>query len=545
MKKNLVILGLVGSVVDAGHGPTRWDRWRPTVDLCRHAALPIDRLELLTQKKHDKLAHQIREDIATVSPQTNVREHNIEFDNPWDFQTVYAALLDFARSYPFNPEKEDYLVHITTGTHVAQICLFLLTEAHYFPARLIQTSPPRAKASPTDEGDNVGGYTIIDLDLSKYDKIASRFQQEQTAGLSFLKGGIETRNAEFNRLIERIEKVAVASKSPLLLMGPTGAGKSQLARRIYELKKSRRQVSGHFVEVNCATIRGDSAMAALFGHTKGAFTGAVNARPGLLRTADTGILFLDEIGELGIDEQAMLLRALEEKRFLPVGSDTETKSDFQLLAGTNCDLAANVAAGEFREDLFARINTWTFQLPALKHRKEDIEPNINYELAQFARIHGSNVTFNKEARERFSQFATSAAAEWRRNFRDLNAAINRMATLAGGAGARITLREVEDEIQQLTQSWRTADPAHCESDAVLARYLSQKDIANLDRFDRVQLEDVLKVCESAKSLSDAGRELFAASRQKKTGPANDADRLRKYLARFGLAWADIISRDHQ
>jgi transcriptional regulatory protein RtcR len=282
-------------------------------------------------------------------------------------------------------------------------------------------------------------------------------------------------------------------------------------------------------------------MAALFGHTKGAFTGAISARPGLLRTADAGILFLDEIGELGIDEQAMLLRALEEKRFLPVGSDTETKSDFQLIAGTNCDLNANVAAGKFRDDLFARINTWTFPLPGLKHRKEDIEPNINYELAQFARVHGSNVTFNKEARERFSHFATSAAAEWRRNFRDLNAAINRMATLAGGAGARITLREVEDEIQQLTQSWRTADPTQSENTAILARYFSPRDIETLDRFDRVQLEDVLKVCESAKSLSDAGRELFAASRQKKTGPANDADRLRKYLARFNLAWSNIIS----
>jgi transcriptional regulatory protein RtcR len=116
-----------------------------------------------------------------------------------------------------------------------------------------------------------------------------------------------------------------------------------------------------------------------------------------------------------------------------------------------------------------------------------------------------------------------------------------MATLAGGAGARITLREVEDEIQQLTDSWRSADPQAAQGDTILARYLSAKDIENLDRFDRVQLEDVLKVCESAKSLSDAGRELFAASRQKKTGPANDADRLRKYLARFNLSWSDIVS----
>ncbi len=233
-----------------------------------------------------------------------------------------------------------------------------MTEAHYFPAKLIQTSPTsKITGSRADAKVDAGGYAIIDLDLSKYDKIATRFAQEQTESLSFLKSGIETQNAAFNALIEQIERVAIHSKSPLLLMGPTGAGKSQLARRIYELKKARRQVDGPFVEVNCATIRGDAAMSALFGHVKGAFTGALASRPGLLRAAHGGVLLLDEVGELGLDEQAMLLRAVEEKRFLPVGSDAEVKSDFQLIAGTNKDLALAVEAREFRDDLLAmRIN---------------------------------------------------------------------------------------------------------------------------------------------------------------------------------------------
>ena len=125
-------------------------------------------------------------------------------------------------------------------------------------------------------------------------------------------------------------------------------------------------------------------MSALFGHTKGAFTGAVNERKGHLRSASDGLLFLDEIGSLGSDEQAMLLRALEEKSFFPLGSDREVKSDFQLVAGTNSDLAAGVREGKFREDLLARINLWTFKLPSLKERIEDIEPNLQYELEQFA-----------------------------------------------------------------------------------------------------------------------------------------------------------------
>ncbi len=538
-QKKQVIIGLLGTVVDAGSGATRWQRWRPTVAMCRHEGLRVDRIELIAQKKFARLAEQVTEDIRTVSPTTEVRQHEVEFNDPWDFQEVYSALLDFAKKYPFAPEREEYLIHITTGTHVAQICLFLLTEAHYFPAKLLQTSPPRGEDGKRSSA--AGGFSIIDLDLSKYDKIASRFAVEQTESLSFLKSGIETRNPAFNKLIEQIERVSIHSKAPLLLMGPTGAGKSQLARRIFELKKFRRQVAGNFIEVNCATIRGDAAMSALFGHTKGAFTGAIGPRAGLLRAADSGVLFLDEVGELGVDEQAMLLRALEEKRFLPVGSDVEVRSDFQLIAGTNKDLSLEVDAGRFREDLFARINLWTFRLPPLKERREDIEPNVEYELEQFARVNGNNVTFNKEARDRFLAFAISAGAEWRRNFRDLNAAINRMATLAGGGGgARITLAQVEEEMRHLAASWRTGGGGAGAGggDGVLARHLSTKAIDSLDRFDRVQLEEVLRVCEGARSLSDAGRELFAASRQKKKAP-NDADRLRKYLARFALNWSDL------
>ncbi len=193
-------------------------------------------------------------------------------------------------------------------------------------------------------------------------------------------------------------------------MGPTGAGKSRLARRIFELKKSRHAVNGSFVDVNCATLRGESSMSALFGHVKGAFTGAAQERAGLLRTANHGVLFLDEVGELGLDEQAMLLRALEEKTFLPLGSDREAHSDFQLIAGTNRNLLSAVEDGRFREDLLARINLWTFTLPGLRDRHEDLEPNLQFELDQYAERSGARVTFNREARSRFLDFALSPAA---------------------------------------------------------------------------------------------------------------------------------------
>jgi transcriptional regulatory protein RtcR len=115
---------------------------------------------------------------------------------------------------------------------------------------------------------NPAAYRLIDLDLSKYDRIAMRFRQEMDDDITFLKSGIETRNKAFNALIERIERVAMKSTDPVLITGPTGAGKSNLAKRIYELKKTRRQLKGDFIEINCATLRNDAAMSALFGHKK-------------------------------------------------------------------------------------------------------------------------------------------------------------------------------------------------------------------------------------------------------------------------------------
>lgn len=536
MTKKSVVIGLLGPVLDNGKGAARWEKWRPTVALCQHADFVIDRLELLYQAQFIALANMVEADIKQVSPETLVRRHAVEFQNAWDFQEVYGALHDFARGYKFNTEREDYLVHITTGTHVAQICLFLLVESRRLPARLIQTSPgsPRAELVP-------GGMEIIDLDLSKYDAIASRFKQERREAVSFLKSGIETRNKDFNRLIARIEQVAIRSRAPILLTGETGVGKSQLARRIYELRKSRNQVKGAFVEINCATLRGDTAMSTLFGHTRGSFTGANTARDGLLKTANGGILFLDEIGELGADEQAMLLRALEEKRFLPVGSDKETESNFQLLAGTNQDLSRCVTEGKFREDLYARINLWTFRLPTLHERAEDIEPNLDYELEQFAVREGAIVSFNKEARERYLTFAVSRGARWSGNFRDLNASVTRMATLA--PAGRITPAIVEEEIERLRAAWRGVTSAHESSledkaNQDLKLLIDKETLTAIDSFDRVQLAYVIGVCQASGTLSEAGRRLFNSSRENKR-TANDADRLRKYLTRFGLEWQTV------
>lgn len=527
--KKTVVIGFVGTQLDSGKAAGRWEKWRPTVALTQREDLVIDRFELLFSPRHEALVQQLVADIAEVSPETRVNPVSLDIADPWDFGEVYGALFDFATGYPFNTETEEYWIHITTGTHVAQICLFLMAEARYLPGPLLQTSPPKRQGTG-----EVGSYVLIDLDLSKYDPIAQRFARRQSDAIALLKSGIATRNEQFNRVITEIEQVAVRSKAPILLLGPTGAGKSFLAKRVYELKKARRQIDGRFVEVNCATLRGDGAASALFGHVKGAFTGALAERAGLLRGANRGLLFLDEIGELGPDEQAMLLKAIEEKRFFPVGSDREVGSDFQLIAGTHRDLRREVAAGRFREDLFARINLWTYELPSLASRPEDIEPNLDYLLAQYSTELGRMVRFNTEARRKYLAFAQSPAARWSGNFRDLGASVMRMATLA--EGGRISDGLVETEIARLRSLWEPAGAPVC---GLVEQLLPAAALDRLDLFDRLQLESVLRVCRESKSLSEAGRKLFAVSRENRAS-SNDADRLRKYLARFGLEWKGLV-----
>ena len=530
MNKKKVVIGFIGSQLDAGQGAGRWEKWRPTVSLAQHEDTLIDRIELFYSRRFTTLAHILQDDIARASPQTQVNRVLMDVANPWDFGEMYAALYDWARDYPFNPEQEEYWAHITTGTHVAQICLFLMVESRQIPGVLLQTAPPKKHR----QGD-AGHYALIDLDLSRYNVLAQRFDNAHHDALDFLKSGIATRNARFNALIEEIERVAVRSQMPVLLTGPTGAGKSHLARRMYALKKARHQVEGDFIEVNCATLRGDSASSTLFGHKKGAFTGAAAERAGLLRAAHKGVLFLDEIGELGADEQAMLLKAVEEKRFFPMGSDKEVSSDFQLVAGTNRDLRLDVAQGRFREDLFARINIWVYTLPSLAQRPEDIEPNLEYLLAQINAQTGTHVRFNSEAKAAYLAFAKSAQALWRGNFRDLLSSITRMATLAHEA--RITTDLVAAEIERLLWLWqpvgKTTPTAGAECD--LAELLGHEAAAQIDLFDRVQLQAVIGVCQQASSLSDAGRTLFAHSRTQRA-VVNDSDRLRKYLQKHGLTW---------
>lgn len=523
-----VILGFLGTQKDMG----KKRRWKPTPSLAAHDHFHVDRMELLYDMKFHRLARQVQREIEEVSPTTEVLLVNMDLNDPWDFQEVYGKLYDYARTYGFDEDREQYHVHLTTGTHVAQICWFLLTESRHIPARLIQTGPP----GPEEVAPK---FDLIDLDLSRYNALQQRFDQLAREYSDRLKGGIETNNAAYNALIDRIELVAGNSNEPILLLGETGTGKTELAQRIFNLKLERRRVKGRLVHVNCATLKGPDALASLFGQRR-SYTGqAGTERSGLLREADGGALFLDEVDELGPNEQSALLHAIETGRFYPLGSDHEVTSRFHIIASANRDLRTLTAKGAFRPDLLARLNMWSFRLPSLRERQEDIEANLLFELARSERELGLQVGFNADAKEKFLRFAKNPATLWPGNFRDFGGTIRRLCTLA--PRGRITRAMVEDEIAALESDWKSANS---NEDFRLIEQVLQDRIQDVDPFDMVQLAQVIRTCRSSPNLSSAGRALFSVSRGKRK-TVNDADRLRKYLSKFELDWDSLMVLNHR
>jgi transcriptional regulator with PAS, ATPase and Fis domain len=204
---------------------------------------------------------------------------------------------------------------------------------------------------------------------------------------------------------------------PVLLLGETGTGKEVVARSIHKV-----QPVGPFVTIDCSSLVGPLMESELFGHVKGAFTGAVTPKTGLIEVANGGTAFFDEIGELPLDLQAKLLRVLQEKEFRPVGSLTHRRSDFRVIAATNRDLAKEVEKGMFRRDLFYRLNVVNLRLAPLRDRKEDIPALIAHFLAR----HGKGHTLTQETLEAMLSY------DWPGNVRELENCIQHMVAINTG-----------------------------------------------------------------------------------------------------------------
>ena len=239
------------------------------------------------------------------------------------------------------------------------------------------------------------------------------------------------KSAAIMRVREIIDKVA-PTEARVLITGPNGTGKEVVAHLIHE-QSSR--ANGPMVEVNCAAIPSELIESELFGHMKGSFTGAVKDRAGKFEQADGGTLFLDEIGDMSLAAQTKVLRALQESEITRVGSDKAIKVNVRVLAATNKDLAKEIEAGNFREDLFHRLNVIPIAVPALNERTEDIPLLVTYFVEQICAEQGiAPKTFDDEAMKALQ------GKEWTGNIRQLRNVVERLIILAG---AKITKDDVD------------------------------------------------------------------------------------------------------
>jgi DNA-binding NtrC family response regulator len=222
-------------------------------------------------------------------------------------------------------------------------------------------------------------------------------------------------------VMKTLARVA-ASQATVLVLGETGTGKELVARTIhrYSERSTRR-----FVTVNCSALAEGLLESELFGHVRGAFTGAANSRPGLFREADKGTLFLDEIGDISPGLQARLLRALQEQEIVPVGTETPVKVDVRVIAATHRDLPGLVQQGRFREDLYYRLDVVTLKLPPLRERRQDIPLLVDHFLRTLSERHGRGpVAIDPDAQRRLLGY------DWPGNIRELQNVLERAVLLA-------------------------------------------------------------------------------------------------------------------
>jgi DNA-binding NtrC family response regulator len=334
----------------------------------------------------------------------------------------------------------------------------------------------------------VTAYATFDTAISAWEKgaagvVRKPFQNEQIVNLvargvskrrkeeerqtlrhamvrSVNRDGFIGRSEVMENVFRLVERVAQA-RSTVLISGESGTGKELVAKAIHE---SSPRSEAPFVAVNCSNIPSELLESELFGHTRGAFTGAVAAKKGLFEVADTGSIFLDEIGDLRPETQVRLLRVIQEREFTPVGDTTPVKVDVRIIAATNVDLKEAVRNGQFREDLYYRLSVVPLELPPLRERREDILPLAQHFIRKYSAENGRNISENM----RPDVLSLLESYNYPGNVRELENIIERAIVIA--PGDEITVECLRPEVRDPSLALKMiADTEGVSSDIDLAR----------------------------------------------------------------------------
>lgn len=326
----------------------------------------FDRVYLLTNYDFDRS----RGFCAWLEDQCGYEDKDVELcsvdlPSPIDYAAIYTEVSKNLKAAHLPQEGVELTFHLSPGTP-AMAAIWIILAKTRFPARLIQTSREHGLESSDFLFDLASDFLPEYLRRSG-DRIERLAEGPKGPAPHFNK--ILHRSAAMRQQVNLAQRIAVHDV-PVLVLGETGTGKELFAEALHSASE---RAANHFIAVNCGAIAPELASSELFGHKKGAFTGAIADRKGHFQEANGGTLFLDEVGDLPLETQVRLLRALQAKEVTPLGSSKPVKVDVRVIAATHRDLASDVATGRFREDLFHRLAVGILRLPPLRERDGDVD----------------------------------------------------------------------------------------------------------------------------------------------------------------------------
>lgn len=385
------------------------------------SARTFEQIFLFSTPATDQLTIDTQEAIKRLYPDITVEKLNIMLDDPTDYIAILNGLRKHIQNIQQTISEANFYIAVASGTPQMHACWLLLAAGGEIPARLLNVRPPRfvTKDRPL--------VTEVDLTVPEFPvvrkQIGISFDREdiypEDAETVIAQLGIVGEHPAMRHALETAAILAV-SNLPILILGETGTGKELFARFIHRLSERSKE---KFVALNCAAIPVELVESLLFGHKKGAFTGAIADQIGKFEEADKGTLFLDELGELPLPIQAKLLRVLQDGLVEAVGGREPHKVDVRIIAATNRNLGKAVKQGKFREDLYYRLNVGELLLPPLRERRSDIAKLALHILDRI------NHSLKKPKRLSTGALTRLQAHSWPGNVRDLENVLERSAHL--------------------------------------------------------------------------------------------------------------------